>query len=233
MGVLISGVARRLGRLADPVGARGRPRRGAVGPARRRRRLRSRAAGGHRRQRTFDSLLLALVVAGFLGASVQSASGRAVMAWFPGSQRGLALGIRQTAIPISGFAASLAPAAGRARGWHRLGHSRSMGHRVPHGGRGRRARPSRAPGAGGRRTRGRRAAPRSPPLADLDRERARARAADVRRRLHRAVPPRPARPLAGSRCRRARRRAAARDRGAHRGRALVGRGRAAACGRCG
>jgi sugar phosphate permease len=30
------------------------------------------------------------------------------MAWFPGSQRGLALGIRQTAIPISGFAASLA-----------------------------------------------------------------------------------------------------------------------------
>ena len=56
---------------------------------------------------TFDSLLLALVVAGFLGASVQSASGRAVMAWFPGSQRGLALGIRQTAIPISGFAASL------------------------------------------------------------------------------------------------------------------------------
>ena len=30
------------------------------------------------------------------------------MAWFPVSQRGIALGIRQTAIPISGFAASLA-----------------------------------------------------------------------------------------------------------------------------
>jgi MFS family permease len=57
---------------------------------------------------TFEALFLLLVLAGFLGASVQSASGRAVMAWFPGSQRGLALGIRQTAIPISGFAASLA-----------------------------------------------------------------------------------------------------------------------------
>jgi MFS family permease len=57
---------------------------------------------------SFAGLLLFLVLAGFLGASVQSASGRAVMAWFPGSQRGLALGIRQTAIPISGFAASLA-----------------------------------------------------------------------------------------------------------------------------
>jgi sugar phosphate permease len=57
---------------------------------------------------TFEALLLVLVAAGFLGASVQSASGRAVMAWFPGSHRGLALGIRQTAIPISGFAASLA-----------------------------------------------------------------------------------------------------------------------------
>ena len=57
---------------------------------------------------TFEALLVLLVLAGFLGASVQSASGRAVMAWFPGSQRGFALGIRQTAIPISGFAASLA-----------------------------------------------------------------------------------------------------------------------------
>jgi sugar phosphate permease len=57
---------------------------------------------------SFEALLSLLVLAGFLGASVQSASGRAVMAWFPGSQRGLALGIRQTAIPISGFAASLA-----------------------------------------------------------------------------------------------------------------------------
>jgi MFS family permease len=57
---------------------------------------------------SFETLLLLLVLAGLLGASVQSASGRAVMAWFPGAQRGLALGIRQTAIPLSGFAASLA-----------------------------------------------------------------------------------------------------------------------------
>ena len=56
----------------------------------------------------FWLLLLLLVVAGLLGASVQSASGRAVMAAFPPAQRGLALGIRQTAIPIAGFAVSLA-----------------------------------------------------------------------------------------------------------------------------
>ena len=47
-----------------------------------------------------------LVVAG-TGASVQSASGRAVLHWFPRRQRGLALAIRQTAIPISGFLTAL------------------------------------------------------------------------------------------------------------------------------
>jgi sugar phosphate permease len=51
----------------------------------------------------FWSLALLLAAAGALGASVQSASGRAVMHWFAPSERGLALGIRQTAIPISGF----------------------------------------------------------------------------------------------------------------------------------
>jgi len=55
----------------------------------------------------FWALLGLLVVAGMLGASVQSASGRAVMAAFPAEQRGTALGIRQTAIPIAGFAVSL------------------------------------------------------------------------------------------------------------------------------
>jgi MFS family permease len=55
----------------------------------------------------FWSLLGLLVLAGILGASVQSSSGRAVMAAFPPAQRGLALGIRQTAIPIAGFAAAL------------------------------------------------------------------------------------------------------------------------------
>ncbi|MGZ4290040.1 MAG: MFS transporter [Gaiellaceae bacterium] len=56
----------------------------------------------------FWPLLALLVLAGMLGASVQSASGRAVMAAFPPEQRGLALGIRQTAIPIAGFVVSLA-----------------------------------------------------------------------------------------------------------------------------
>ena len=45
---------------------------------------------------------VALVGAGALGASVNAASGRAIMAWFPASELGLALGIRQTAIPIGG-----------------------------------------------------------------------------------------------------------------------------------
>jgi sugar phosphate permease len=49
-----------------------------------------------------------LAVAGAAGASVQSASGRAVLHWFEPQQRGLALGLRQTAIPLSGFAISVA-----------------------------------------------------------------------------------------------------------------------------
>jgi sugar phosphate permease len=55
----------------------------------------------------FWPLAVLLAVAGGMGASVQSASGRAVLHWFPLSQRGLALAIRQTAIPISGFLAAL------------------------------------------------------------------------------------------------------------------------------
>jgi sugar phosphate permease len=58
--------------------------------------------------RGFWSLLLLLAVAGAAGASVQSASGRAVLHWFPPAQRGLALAIRQTAIPISGFVVAVA-----------------------------------------------------------------------------------------------------------------------------
>ena len=56
----------------------------------------------------FWSLALLLAAAGASGASVQSASGRAVMHWFAPAERGLALGIRQTAIPISGFVVALA-----------------------------------------------------------------------------------------------------------------------------
>jgi MFS family permease len=53
------------------------------------------------------ALLVALTTAGAAGASVSAASGRAVMGWFGAEQRGLALGIRQTAIPLGGAAAAL------------------------------------------------------------------------------------------------------------------------------
>ncbi|RKT51549.1 MFS transporter [Saccharothrix australiensis] len=43
---------------------------------------------------------LALVGVGLFGASVNAASGRAVMTWFPAGRRGLAMGIRQTATPL-------------------------------------------------------------------------------------------------------------------------------------
>ena len=43
-----------------------------------------------------------------LGAGVNAASGRAVMAWFGADERGLALGIRQMAVPLGGAVAALA-----------------------------------------------------------------------------------------------------------------------------
>ena len=55
----------------------------------------------------FGSLLLLVGLAGAAGASVNAASGRAVMQWFPASERGLALGVRQTAIPVGGFISAL------------------------------------------------------------------------------------------------------------------------------
>ncbi len=61
----------------------------------------------------------ALVGVGALGASVNAASGRAIMAWFPSSELGLALGIRQTAIPIGGaLGGAVLPALGSAGGTH-------------------------------------------------------------------------------------------------------------------
>jgi sugar phosphate permease len=55
----------------------------------------------------FWALVLLLAVAGGMGASVNAASGRAVMQWFSARQRGLALGVRQTAIPLGGAVAAL------------------------------------------------------------------------------------------------------------------------------
>jgi sugar phosphate permease len=54
----------------------------------------------------FASLVVLLAVAGAFGASVNAASGRAVMSWFARAERGLALGIRQTAIPLGGTIAA-------------------------------------------------------------------------------------------------------------------------------
>ena len=56
---------------------------------------------------SFGALFVLLGLAGAAGASVNAASGRAVMIWFPASQRGLALGVRQTAIPLGGLVAAL------------------------------------------------------------------------------------------------------------------------------
>jgi len=57
---------------------------------------------------SFLGLLAVLAVAGGAGASVNAASGRAVMQWFGAEQRGFALGLRQTAIPVGGAVAALA-----------------------------------------------------------------------------------------------------------------------------
>ena len=56
---------------------------------------------------SFPTLFLLLAVAGVTGGAVQSGSGRAVMRWFDASQRGLALGVRQTAVPVGGIVAAL------------------------------------------------------------------------------------------------------------------------------
>jgi sugar phosphate permease len=56
---------------------------------------------------SYGALVAALSVAGALGAGVNAASGRAVMAWFAADERGLALGIRQMAVPLGGATAAV------------------------------------------------------------------------------------------------------------------------------
>lgn len=51
---------------------------------------------------SFWRLVALVTLAGMVGAAVNAATGRAVMSWFPASERGLALGIRQTAVPVGG-----------------------------------------------------------------------------------------------------------------------------------
>jgi sugar phosphate permease len=56
---------------------------------------------------SFGALFVLLALAGAAGSSVNSASGRAVMQWFAPGERGLALGIRQSAIPAGGLIGAL------------------------------------------------------------------------------------------------------------------------------
>ena len=56
---------------------------------------------------SFVWLVVLLGLAGVAGGSVQSGSGRAVMRWFKARERGLALGVRQTAVPVGGAVAAL------------------------------------------------------------------------------------------------------------------------------
>jgi sugar phosphate permease len=66
---------------------------------------------------SFGAVTGTLVGVGALGASVNAASGRAIMSWFPASELGTALGIRQTAIPIGGaLGAGLLPVLASAGG---------------------------------------------------------------------------------------------------------------------
>jgi sugar phosphate permease len=57
---------------------------------------------------SFGALVVALAVAGGVAAGVNSATGRAVMAWFRQDERGLALGIRQMAVPLGGAVGAIA-----------------------------------------------------------------------------------------------------------------------------
>jgi MFS family permease len=68
----------------------------------------------------YAAVTATLVATGALGASVNAASGRAIMAWFPSSELGTALGIRQTAIPIGGAVGALALPALASAGGTRL-----------------------------------------------------------------------------------------------------------------
>ena len=69
------------------------------------------------RTTTAGPLLACLVLAGAAGASANAASGRAVLGWFPPEERGFAMGVRQTALPLgAGLAAAGLPPLAVARG---------------------------------------------------------------------------------------------------------------------
>src|SRR6266516_143595 len=61
------------------------------------------------RARGMATLAACLVVAGAAGASVHAASGRLILGWFAARERGLAMGIRQSAQPLGVAVAALTP----------------------------------------------------------------------------------------------------------------------------
>lgn len=63
-------------------------------------------SGGHRPSSAW--LVTGMALIGLAGGSVNGASGRAVMLWFSDRERGLAMSIRQTALPVGGAAGALA-----------------------------------------------------------------------------------------------------------------------------
>ncbi len=67
---------------------------------------------------TFVTALIALFFAGIGGAFPTPAGSKTVMAWFPIHQRGMAMGVRQTGIPLGGaLAAATLPFIAHAAGW--------------------------------------------------------------------------------------------------------------------
>jgi sugar phosphate permease len=54
----------------------------------------------------YGALLAGVATTGMLAASAAAASGRAIFGWFPRDERGLALGLRQTAVPVGAAAAA-------------------------------------------------------------------------------------------------------------------------------
>jgi sugar phosphate permease len=87
------------GLAADRIGERITGTAGLVGAAA--------AFAGAAYAPVFVVLVVLLAVAGGFGASINTATGRAVTSWFTRRTRGFALGIRQTSVPLGGFAAAL------------------------------------------------------------------------------------------------------------------------------
>lgn len=76
------------------------------------------AIGGQPGDGALIRLCAGLTLAGLAGGSVNAASGRAVMAWFGPGERGLAMSIRQTAVPLGGLlGACVLPSLARQQGF--------------------------------------------------------------------------------------------------------------------